>query len=215
MVIHVIWLRGSNRERCLRFLRSGQKKSGSFLSKYSPLCCPLQSYPSSRSACATIKNQLKDLYLYGSNTKLDLLSFQFVLFLKRNNKTYKEMCFEAASQVSVYRIPASWGSTFGLGITGRMAVKSFPIDFCRVPHCVLMAPAEDSPKGQKHFFRCFWISKAWFGLSRNVLTENTLVYSHLEKCTPILPNFNRGTEVIIIQVKVIATVLGFYPKQQD
>lgn len=61
------------------------------------------------------------------------------------------MCFEAACQMSVYRVPAAWGSTFGLGITGRKAVKSFPIDNHRGPHCVLMAPAKDSLKRQKQF----------------------------------------------------------------
>lgn len=67
----------------------------------------------------------------------------------------KEMCFEARSQMSIYRVPASSGNKFGLGITGRKAVKSFPIDFPRMPHCILMAIAEDSPKGQKHFVKYF------------------------------------------------------------
>lgn len=78
-----------------------------------------------------------------------------------------------------------------------MAVKSFPIDFPRVLHCILMAIAEDSLKGQKHFVKDFWISKAWFGLSMNV-PETTVVRSYLEKCTLLLPDFNRGTGVLML-----------------
>lgn len=174
----------------------------------------LQSYSSSGSTFGTLKSQLKDLFLYCSSTKLGFLSFHFVLFLRRN-KMDKEMCFEAVSQMSIYRVPASWGNKLGLGITGKMTVKSFPIDFPRVPHCSLMATVEDSPKGQKHFVKDFWISKAWFGLSMNI-TETMVFHSYLEKCTLLLPNFSRGTGVLLIlQVKFIAMLPGFYHKQQE
>lgn len=159
MVIHVIWLRCSNRESCLRFWKPWWKNSRILLSKSPSSHWLLQSYWSSGSAFGTLKNQLKDLYLYCSGTKLGFLSFHFVSFLRRN-KMDKEMCFEVRSQMSIYRVPASWGNKFGLGITGRKAVKSFAIDFPRMPHCILIAIAEDSPKGQKHFVKYFWISKA-------------------------------------------------------
>lgn len=111
-------------ERCLRFWRPGQKISGIFSSKFPTLCWPLQSYPSSGSDCATIKKR-KDLYSYGSNTKLDLLSFQFVLFLKRN-KMYKEMCFEAESQMSVTEPQPPEGAHLGQESQEGRLSRAFP-----------------------------------------------------------------------------------------
>lgn len=51
----------------------------------------------------------------------------------------------------LFRVPASWGSTFRLGVTVRKAVKSFPIDFHRVPCCISVVPAGDFPKGAGAF----------------------------------------------------------------
>lgn len=109
--------------------------------------------------------------------------------------------------MSIYRVPAPWGNTFGLGITGRKAVP-------RVPHCILMAIAEDSPKGQKHSVKYFWISKAWFGLSRNV-TETAVMHSNLEKGTLLLPNFNRGKECSSFRWSLYQCCQAFTPSSKS